>query len=192
MIALETNRLVVKNFEVSDCEALHEMIVQYEASEYAAYDQQWPTSAEEIKGITEWFASGDNFLATCLKGMSHFIGFVALNLEGEENSREYNIGYVFDANYRGRGYATEACKAMLDRAFSDLQASRVVTRTAALNQPSCRLLERLGFRKTGEQVSSFKTAEDGKPIEFLGYVYALSKDEWEKRQSQVGHFHRTK
>ncbi len=190
MIPIETERLVVRNFEANDWKALHDMIVQYEASEYAAYDQQWPTSAEEIQGITEWFASGDHFLATCLKDTSQFIGFVALNPEGEEGSGEYNIGYIFDANYRGHGYATESCKTMLDRAFGELQASRVVTGTAALNHPSCRLLERLGFRRIGEKMSSFKAAEDGMPIEFLGYIYALSKHEWEKQQSQVTHFYR--
>ncbi len=190
MIPIETERLVVRNFEANDWEALHAMIVQYEASEYAAYDQQWPTSAEEIKGIAEWFAGGNNFLAICLKDTGQFIGFVALNLEGEEGCREYSIGYVFNSNYHGHGYATEACKVMLDRVFDELQASKVVTGTAALNQPSCRLLEQLGFRKIGEEVSSFKTAEDGKPMEFLGYVYALSKEEWEKQRSQVAHFHR--
>ncbi len=178
MIPIEIERLTLRNFKACDWEALHKMIVQYEASEYAAYDQQWPTSAEEIKGITAWFASGDNFLAVCLKDTSQFIGFVALNPEEEE---EYNIGYVFDANYHGCGYATEACKAILHRAFDQLQALRVITTTAAVNRNSCRLLERLGFRRTGEKMSSFKTTEDGKPIEFLGYMYAISKEDWENK-----------
>lgn len=113
MIPIETERLVVRNFKVDDWEALHKMIVQYEASEFAAYDQQWPTSVEQIKGITEWFASGDNFMAACLKDTSQFIGFVALNPEEGEDGQEYNIGYVFDSHYHGHGYATEACKAIL-------------------------------------------------------------------------------
>lgn len=181
MIPIETERLAVRNFKVDDWEALHKMIVQYEASAYAAYDQQWPTSAEEIRRITEWFASGDNFLAVCLKGTSQFIGFVALNPEEGDGCQEYNIGYVFDSNYHGHGYATEACKAILHRAFGPLQAIRVITATAAVNRNSCRLLERLGFRKTGEKTSSFKTADDGNPIEFLGYMYAISKEDWENR-----------
>lgn len=181
MILIETDRLVVRNFKDNDCEALHEMIVQYEESEYAAYDQPWPTSVEEIKGIAESFARGDDFLAVCLKDTSQFIGFVALNPEEGEGSREYNIGYVFNFNYHGHGYATEACKAILNRAFGQLQALRVISGTAGVNRNSCRLLERLGFRKIGEQISSFKTTEDGKPIEFLGYTYALSKDEWKTR-----------
>jgi RimJ/RimL family protein N-acetyltransferase len=179
MIPIETERLVVRNFEVNDWAALHKMIVQYEASAYAAYDQQWPTSAEEIKGITEWFASGDNFLAVCLKDTNQFIGFVALNPEEGEDRREYNIGYVFDSDYHGGGYATEACKAILNRAFGPLQASRVISGTAAVNRNSCRLLEKLGFRRISEKMGSFKTGEDGNPLEFLGYSYAISKDEWE-------------
>src|SRR5512136_1774824 len=53
--------------------------------------------------------------------------------------------------------------ATLDRAFGTLQADRMVTGTAAVNHAS-RLLERLGFRKTGEKTESFKTGEDGKPV----------------------------
>lgn len=67
MITLATERLILRNFQVNDWPALHVIINQYQASEFAPYDQQWPTSPEEIKGITEWFASGDGFLAVCLK-----------------------------------------------------------------------------------------------------------------------------
>ena len=184
MIPIETERLVIRNFTVSDWEALLEMIVQYQASEYAAYDQQWPTSAEEIKGITEWFASGDNFFAACLKDTSQFIGFVALNPEKGEDSRGYNIGYVFNSHYHGQGYATEACQAMLNQAFDRMEARKVISGTAAANRASCRLLERLGFRKIDERISSFKTAEDGKPIEFLASLYAISRDEWNTGQGR--------
>ena len=180
MIPIETDRLVIRNFDVNDCEALHKVIVQYQASEYAAYDEQWPTSMEEIKGVTEWFASGDHFLAVCLGDTNQFIGFVALN---PEPGNEYNLGYVFDSDYHGHGYATEACQALLNRAFGQLNALKVISGNAAVNQNSCRLLERLGFRKTGERISSFKTAEDGKPIEFLGYTYAISKEQWENRST---------
>ena len=179
MTTLETKRLIIRNFKSSDWEALHEMINQYASSEYAAYDHPWPTSPEEIKGVTEWFASGDSFLAVCLKDTGRFIGFVSLNPEQEEDCREFNIGYVFNFDYHGKGYATEACRAAIGHAFDRLQAHRVITGTATANRASCRLLERLGFKKTAESKSSFRNDSDGKPIEFLGYAYAISKDEWE-------------
>jgi [ribosomal protein S5]-alanine N-acetyltransferase len=183
MLSLETERLAIRNFNSSDWEALHEMILQYEASELAAYDQPWPTTVEEIKGTTEWFAGGDSFLAVCLKETGRFIGFVSLNPEPVEDAQVFNIGYIFNFDYHGKGYATEACRAMVDHAFGSLKADRVITGTAAVNRASCRLLEKLGFQKIGEDTGSFRSTPEGKPIEFLGYTYALSKAVWEVNQS---------
>ncbi len=60
-----------------------------------------------------------------------------------------------------------------------LKAGGVITGTAAVNTASCKLLERLGFKKTAENTGSFRTTPDGKPIEFLGYTYHLSRKDWE-------------
>jgi hypothetical protein len=49
MTAFETNRLVIDNFRVDDWSDLQEMIVQYQASAYASYDHEWPTSKKEIE-----------------------------------------------------------------------------------------------------------------------------------------------
>lgn len=179
MTMLETERLIIRNFRASDWQALYKLIVQYQASEFAPYDHQWPTSRAEIKKIAEWFAGGDCYMAVCLKDTSQLIGFVSLHPEQGDDQKQFSTGYVFNHGFHGQGYAAEACGAILNRAFEQLQAYRVVTGTAAVNQASCRLLERLGFKKVGEETASFKTAEDGKPIEFLGYRYAILKDEWQ-------------
>ncbi len=179
MLPIETERLTIRQFVAGDWAALHGMIVQYQASEYAAYDQTWPTSPEEIKGVAEWFASGEQFLAVCLRDTGQFIGFVSLNLQEGDACRKYDLGYCFSFDHHGRGYATEACRAVLGRAFGELQAGEVTTGTAAANGPSCRLLERLGFEVTGEGMTSFRNGPDGKPIEFLGYAMALSREKWE-------------
>jgi len=179
MRELETERLTIRNFGINDWEALHEMINQYESSEFAVYDHQWPTSPEEIKKTTAWFASGDSYFAVCLKDTGRFVGFVSLNPEQKSDCREFNIGYIFNFDYHGKGYATEACRAAIGHAFDRLQAQSVLAGTAAENRVSCRLLERLGFKRTGESTGSLRNTRDGKPIEFLGYTYAISRDEWE-------------
>jgi RimJ/RimL family protein N-acetyltransferase len=117
---LETERLIIRNFRISDREALHEMINQYASSELAAYAHQWPTSPQEIKKVTEWFASGDSYLTVCLKDTGRFIGFVSLNQEQKEDCREFNIGYIFNFDYHGKGYATEGCRAAIGHAFERL------------------------------------------------------------------------
>jgi len=141
-------------------------------------DHPWPTSSEEIKRITEWFAGGDSYFAVCLKDTGRFIGFVSLNQEQKEDCREFNIGYIFNSDYHGKGYAKEACRAAIGHAFDRLQAHRVVSGTAAANRASCRLLERLGLKRTAESIGSFRNTQDGKPIEFVGYTFAISRDEW--------------
>jgi [ribosomal protein S5]-alanine N-acetyltransferase len=176
---METERLIIRGFVSDDWKALHEMIVLNEASEVAIYDNAWPTEPEKIKGVVEWFASGDRFLAVCLKDTGRFIGFVALNPEQEVDRREYNLGYIFHADYHGKGYASEACRAVIGRAFSQNLANRVIAGTAAANLPSCRMLERLGFKKTGESMGSLRNGADGRPIEFLGRTYELTRDDWE-------------
>ena len=67
MNAIETDRLAIRNFAPGDWSALQEMAIQYQASEWAKHEDPWPTSAEEIKGMAEWFARGDDYLAVCLK-----------------------------------------------------------------------------------------------------------------------------
>ena len=180
MTLLESERLIVRNFQTSDWKALHEIIITYQSSEFAPYDQQWPTSKEEIRKITEWFANGDNFLAVCLKDTNKLIGFVGLNPE-KGGKGIYNIGYVFDHDYHRQGYATEACRAVLHNAFDELNANKIITGTASINLPSIKLLEGLGFSKIGEEIVSFTKGEDGKPIEFVGYQFLLTRDEWKDK-----------
>jgi RimJ/RimL family protein N-acetyltransferase len=187
LTALETDRLAIRNFHADDWRDLHEMIVQYQASEYAQYDHQWPTGMDEIKGIAEWFAEGDSYLAVCLKTTGKLVGFIALNRREKQDDLEFGLGYVFNADYHGRGYATEGCRAVLDYAFGQLGADRVSTGTAAANHPSCRLLRRLGLRETGQGTSSFRKTQEGKPIEFVSLSFAISRDEWLTHRQASNH-----
>ena len=92
----------------------------------------------------------------------------------------FNLSYVFHSDYHSHGYASEACRAVLAHASERLQATRVVSGTAAANHASCRLLERLGFQKTAEDRGSFRTTADGRPITFLGYTFELSQADWQR------------
>jgi RimJ/RimL family protein N-acetyltransferase len=90
------------------------------------------------------------------------------------------IGYVFHPEIAGRGYATEACAAVLNLAFDDrsgLGLHRVVARMDARNRSSARLAVRLGMRRKAHHRSSemFKGAWADTVI------YALLADEWHAR-----------
>jgi RimJ/RimL family protein N-acetyltransferase len=117
MDAIETDRLTIRNFVEDDWVDLHKMIVQYQASECAAYDHKWPTSVEEIQGITDWFSQRDSHLVVCLRPAGTFVGLLVLNPEEGDEQPVFNLDYIFNFDYHGRGYATEGCRAILDRAF---------------------------------------------------------------------------
>lgn len=65
----------------------------------------------------------------------------------EKGKRAVEIGYGIDPTYQGKGYTTEAVRALVDWAFSDPEC-RMVTALEVLktNQASLRVLEKIGFR----------------------------------------------
>jgi ribosomal-protein-alanine N-acetyltransferase len=177
MITIETERMIIRNFAENDWQELKEVIIDKENSEYALYDHPFPTSENEIKDITNWFSKSDDFLAAYETAEKKVIGYIAIN---NEDSSEYNLGYCFHSAYQDKGYASEACVAVINHVFRVLKATKFTTGTAVLNVPSCKLLTKLGFRKTGESLTSLRKDEEGRPIEFIGASFELSRDAWLK------------
>ena len=91
----------------------------------------------------------------------------------------YNIGYVFHERYHGKGYAVEGCTAYLDYMFGTRGAAKVVSGTAAANQPSCRLLQRLGMKFVREGQAAFRDDEQGNPLVFTGVEFEITRQTWE-------------
>ena len=184
MTRIEIDRLVIRNFDGDDWRDLHELIVKYQASGVAQYDHPWPTSEDEIEGVAAWFAGGDQFLAVSLKTVGKVIGFVSLNPEEAEGQTVYGLGYVFNADYHGQGYAFEACKAAGEHVFNELGADRLTVNTAEANRPSCRLAERLGMRQVSRGKASFWKDEAGEDVEFDSLSYVIDRDMWVRQGSR--------
>lgn len=60
------------------------------------------------------------------------------------------IGYGVLAEFRRRGYASEAARALIGRAFSHPEVTRVVAETYPELAPSIRVMEKNGLRFAGE------------------------------------------
>ncbi|MHA2280671.1 MAG: GNAT family N-acetyltransferase [Promethearchaeota archaeon] len=175
MIELETEQLIIRNFTSSDWKDLFEIGVNYEKSEYAKYDHgPWPDSPEIYKGIVESWSKNDDFLAVVLKRNHNLIGFISLP---RKSMRIFDFGFVFHPDYHGSGYATEGCKVVVKHIFEVLKADQINTGTAKENTPSCNLLKLLGFTPIKEDIISFRKDERGKPIEFVGIDFTLSREE---------------
>ena len=173
MIRIETDRLILRNFTPEDWKDLAELGIKYEETELAKFDEgPWPSDIEEYKNIVKQMSERDDFLAVLLKENKKFIGLI---FKGDSAEGKYEFGYNFLADYQGKGYATESCKATLDYIFEVLNAEDVIAGTAKINTKSCQLLERLGFKFVREKNISFRKDEKGNPIEFVGVDYILSR-----------------
>ena len=169
MISIKTKRLTINNFTSVDWQGLKEIIISYEQSPYAIYDHQWPTTDKQLQNICAWFAKANEFLAVRLN--ETLIGYISLNKTEEQGV--YNIGYNFNSKYHKKGYAIESCRAIINFAFNNLKALKLMTGTAEKNGPSNNLLKQLGFISVGENICSFRNDTSGKAIEFNAINYEL-------------------
>ena len=90
------------------------------------------------------------------------------------------LGWAFHPDVSGRGLATEAVGELIRHAFEDLGLRRVVAECFADNEPSWRLMERVGMRREAHHVRDSLHRTLGWQDE---YVYALLAEEWRDRQA---------
>lgn len=91
---------------------------------------------------------------------------------------EAELGWVLDPAHTGRGYATEAIRAVIDVCFGPLGLRRVHAGCFADNEPSWRLMERLGMRR---EEFSRKTALHRSGEWLDGMNYGILAEEWPTR-----------
>ncbi|MDT8718360.1 GNAT family N-acetyltransferase [Clostridium sp. 19966] len=178
MIIIETERLLVRNFKAEDWKDLQDYLLQKEIYEF---EREWDTSDEAVKKSVDRFSEGNVFWAVELKKSSKMVGHIYFNKTEPEDFMTWELGYIFNPKYQGNGYATEACKALLQYAFERLNAHRIVADCNPENTKSWRLMERLSMRREGHYLKSatFKKTEDGKPIWWDGYEYGILEEEWQ-------------
>lgn len=88
------------------------------------------------------------------------------------------LGWTFHPDHHGLGYATEAVAELLRICFEDLGLRRVEAECFAANEPSWRLMERLGMRREIHAVAESLHRDHGWVD---GFGYALLAEEWRAR-----------
>ena len=81
-------------------------------------------------------------------------------LKWHEDDELADLGYRFLRKHWGRGYATESAAACVRYAFEELGLPRLVAHAMLENAASVRVLEKLGFRRTGPGVCKGFAAEE--------------------------------
>ena len=181
MIDRKTERLRLRNFTVDDLEDMLEITQQYEKTEMAQYDQQFPQTIEGMKEVMGFLSTGDSFAAVDLKSNPKVIGLIQFQRKEKfMDEIVHGFGYIFNSDYHGKGYATEACKEILTYLFEELKIDKCTAGTAAPNVQSRKLLEKLGFKQVDQKKTHFRQDTDGNPIEFISIIYELTKEQRKK------------
>ncbi len=184
---IETERLILREFVISDWPAVE----AYQRDErYWRFYEPPEGGAVDRRQLVERFVAAQSDpnrrsfqLAITLRGDGRLIGQVGVRLRrlvdfGVPNAAfEADIGYELDPAHWRRGLATEAAGAMVRWAFAELKVHRVWAACAAENEPSWRLLERLGFKREGH----LRENEQMRGRWWDTYLYGLLGDEWQAR-----------
>jgi [ribosomal protein S5]-alanine N-acetyltransferase len=78
------------------------------------------------------------------------LGGLTLGLVRRGVAQACTLGYWMGQRHAGKGHMTEAVRGALEFAFSELALHRVEAACLPNNEPSRRLLERVGFTREGE------------------------------------------
>ena len=84
------------------------------------------------------------------------------------------IGYWIGVPYWGRGYVTEAVRALIDHAFGEFGCDRLAGRARVSNPASRRVLQKCGFQWTGVGLCRFRALASSAPVD----RFRLDRGQW--------------
>lgn len=174
---IETKRLVLRALEENDNQMLKDLINDPD-TEYLLGGWSFPVSSREQD---DWYSSLHNTQDTlrCIieeQSTNQTIGTVMLTgIDYKNGTAEIHIK-LSNHNSRGKGYGTETVNAIIEYAFNELRLNCIFAQINAINNASCHMFEKCGFKKEG--VLRERLYKRGQYIDM--YMYSVLKSECEK------------
>ena len=135
-----------------------------------------PNTVEETKNFIQRAvvhqkekSRGDYDLAAVLKSKDVIVGGCRIHISSPDN-REGCIGYVFNHNFWGQGYATETAKALLKFGFEWLNLHRIFATCSPANVASACVLEKIGMKCEGRLREHKRAKESGKTHCYMQFL----------------------
>ncbi|MBC5659392.1 GNAT family N-acetyltransferase [Anaerosacchariphilus sp. NSJ-68] len=147
----ETEHLLIREMTLSDLEEVNELYRRNgsfqieEAEETRGLTPQ--EEEEKVRAYIDYMYGLYQFgmWVVIEKNSGRLIGRAGFGIADYLDFSEVDLGYLMDRDYRRRGYAEEACRAVLAYGTRTLEFEQVAAYVEEENQKSQRLLEKLGF-----------------------------------------------
>jgi len=146
---IETKNLILRPFTLDDTGKVYLMSLEDGMKKWIP-DQVY-ADENESREVLEFLISCYNkpdpktkpfVLGIELKGTGELIGHAGLS---SLNNGEVEIGYAIEEKHQGKGYATEAIKAMCKYALEKFDLDRIIGIVASENKGSVKALEKAEF-----------------------------------------------
>lgn len=142
----ETDRLVLREMTETDLDFLYEMQEDEEAARFLdALDSDRDAQRQKLAAYRQQMYGfyGFGIWIVLEKESGKPVGRAGLQMR--EGFEEPELGFAVLKKYRGRGYAEEACRAVLDYAKKELELKKMRVVVDRENRKSRNLCEKLGF-----------------------------------------------
>lgn len=183
VVLLQTARLSLRQFTVADVGNLVELDSDPEVMQFLTGGL--PTPRAEIEDVIlpawlEYYAVGPlvGFWAAEDRATGEFLGWFHLRPGEGHADDEPELGYRLCRRAWGRGLATEGSRALVDLAFAEGTARRVVAETMVVHGASRRVMEKIGMKVVRVFRADWPYRIPGD--EFGDVEYAVGRDEWRR------------
>lgn len=158
---IDTGRLVLQRLRYEDAE---EIFYSYASKPEATRFVSWPTH-QSIRdthdflhyAVLAWRTGEDYSYSIRMKDTFRLIGGIgALNERGK-----IQFGYIISPTQWGKGYATEACKVLLDQLRAQSGIYRIGTFVDTENVASIRVLQKCGLKEEARLPRWFRFINQG-------------------------------
>lgn len=160
-VVLETERLVLRRPTLADVKAMARLANDRRVAQNTSRLPH-PYTVSDAETFVEFIAQqprDTSFAITC-KG--DLLGVIGIDL-GKPDVPE--IGYWLGVPHWGRGYATEAARAVIDYAFEEFGGTELRAGARVVNPASRRVLEKCGFQWTGVELRRVRSLGSSVPVD---------------------------
>lgn len=164
---IETERLILRRWGEADRPVFHAHCSDLEVMRYLGGVQTRAETDAALDRQNGYLDShGYCFWAVERREDGVLLGFCGLKpgAPGTPIERDVEIGWRFGRDYWRQGYAREAAQASLDWGWANLDAAEIAAITVQANEPSWRLMERLGMTRMVDGDFDHPGVADGSPL----------------------------
>lgn len=182
-IIAETDRLILRTMEDGDAHLQHRLLnTPAVMARLGGVKELHEIEAKHAKARATYAQERFSFLMMIEKETGELVGHCGIKRVDNplaHNQGDHEIGWLVREDRWRRGYAEEAMRAVLVWAFIRIGAPHVVALTSQLNEPSWKLMEKLGMQRRPDLDFDDPAYS---PEDRTTILYSLDAADWSTRE----------